>query len=168
MIKAYPFPQTKVKARAFSCRQLFILVGLLIISLSVLSACSSSYSRSSDKAESESIRQTLEKEWGVKLISINLTATDYMLDFRYRVTDPEKAAAIINRKTKPYLIVEKTGVILKVPSSYKVGPLRQSAQFAQPDKNYFMLFANPGRHVKEGDLVTVVAGDFKLEHLIVQ
>lgn len=109
-----------------------------------------------------------EKDWGVRPIGIRLTASNYMLDFRYRVLDAEKAAAIINRKTKPYLIVEKTGVRLNVPTSYKVGPLRQSAQFAQPNKNYFMIFVNPGRLVKAGEKVTIVAGDFKLEHLTVQ
>jgi len=106
--------------------------------------------------------------WGIRPISMQLTATDYMLDFRYRVLNAKKAAAIINRKTKPYLIVEKTGVKLNVPSSYKVGPLRQSAQFAQENRNYFMLFANPGRKVRAGDKVTIMAGDFRLEHLIVQ
>lgn len=109
-----------------------------------------------------------EKNWGIRPVSMQLTATDYMLDFRYRVLDAKKAAAIINRKTKPYLIVEKTGVKLNIPSSYKVGPLRQSAQFAQENRNYFMLFANPGRKVRAGDKVTVMAGDFRLEHLVVQ
>jgi len=105
---------------------------------------------------------------GVRPISIQLSATDYILDFRYKVIDAEKAAGIINRKTKPYLIVEKTGVRLNVPQSYKVGPLRQSAQFAQSNRNYFMLFANPGRLVKAGDKVTLMAGDLKLEHMTVQ
>lgn len=122
----------------------------------------------SEKSGSEqSVTQLMEEQWGVRPLSVQLTATDYMLDFRYRVIDPEKAAAIINRKTKPYLIVEKTGVRLDVPSSYKVGPLRQSAQFSKANKNYFMLFANPGRRVKAGEKVTIVAGDFKLEHVTV-
>lgn len=34
-------------------------------------------------------------------------------------------------------------------------------------KNYYMMFANPDRHVKSGGKVTLVVGDFKVEHLTV-
>jgi hypothetical protein len=106
--------------------------------------------------------------WGIRVIGIRRTAADYMLDFRFRMLDPEKAAAIMDRKIKPHLIVEKSGHIVQVPVSAKIGPLRQSPKFAKVDRNYFMFFANPGREVKAGDKVTVVIGDFKAEHLIVE
>jgi len=106
--------------------------------------------------------------WGIRVIGIRRTAADYMLDFRYRMLDPEKATAIMDRKIKPQLIVEKNGRTLQVPVSAKIGPLRQSPKFAKVDRNYFMFFANPGREVKAGDKVTVVIGDFKAEHLIVE
>jgi len=106
--------------------------------------------------------------WGIRVIGIRRTAADYMLDFRFRMLDPEKAAAIMNRKIKPQLIVEKNGSKLQVPVSAKIGPLRQSPKFAKVDRNYFMFFANPGRDVKAGDKVTVVIGGFKAEHLIVE
>jgi hypothetical protein len=103
----------------------------------------------------------------VKVIGLRPSAAGYMLDFRYRVLDAKKAAELVNRKTKPYLIVEKDGSTLHVPVTSKLGPLRQSAQFPKENRNYFMFFANPGRHVKSGDAVTVVIGDFKAENLIV-
>jgi hypothetical protein len=106
--------------------------------------------------------------WGIRVIGIRRTAADYMLDFRFRMLDPEKAAAIMDRKIKPQLIVEKNGRTLQVPVSAKIGPLRQSPKFAKVDRNYFMFFANPGREVKAGDKVTVVIGEFKAEHLIVE
>ena len=102
------------------------------------------------------------------MIGIRRTAADYMLDFRYRMLDPEKAAAIMDRKIKPQLIIESTGRKLQVPVSAKIGPIRQSPKFAKADRNYFMIFANPGRAVKAGDKVTVVIGDFKAEHLVVE
>jgi hypothetical protein len=110
----------------------------------------------------------IEAQWGIRVIGIRRTAADYMLDFRYRLLNAEKAAALMNRKVKPYLIVEHTGRRLQVPVSYKLGPLRQSPKYAKVDRNYFMFFANPGREVKAGDKVTVVIGDFKAEHLTVQ
>jgi hypothetical protein len=106
--------------------------------------------------------------WGIRVIGIRRTAADYMLDFRYRVLDAEKAAYLMNRKIKPQLIVEKNGRKLEVPVSSKIGPLRQSPKFTKADRNYFMFFANPGRSVQAGDKVTVVIGDFKAEHLVVE
>ena len=108
-----------------------------------------------------------EQEWGVKVIGLRPSAAGYMLDFRYRVLDAKKAAELVNRKNKPYLLVEKDGSKLVVPVTSKLGPLRQSAQYAKENRNYFMFFANPNKHVKSGDLVTVVIGDFKAEHLVV-
>ena len=106
--------------------------------------------------------------WGIRVIGIRRTAADYMLDFRYRVLDAEKAAYLMNRKIKPQLIVEKNGRKLQVPVSSKIGPLRQSPKFTKVNRNYFMFFANPGRSVRAGDKVTIVIGDFKAEHLVVE
>jgi hypothetical protein len=105
---------------------------------------------------------------GIKVLSIRRTASDYMLDFRYRVLDAEKAAALMDRKIMPKLIIEETGRMLQVPVSSKLGPLRQSPKYAKNDTNYFMFFANPGRAVKAGDKVTIVIGDFRVEHLVVE
>ena len=109
-----------------------------------------------------------EEKHGVRVIGIRRTAANYMLDFRYRILDKHKVAELMDRKIKPQLLVEKNGAILMVPVTSKLGPLRQSAKFAKENKNYFMFFANPGRSVKPGDLVTVTIGDFKKEHIVVQ
>jgi len=106
--------------------------------------------------------------WGIRVIGIRRTAADSMLDFRFRMLDPEKAAIIMDRKIKPQLIVEKNGRKLQVPVSAKIGPLRQAPRFAKVNRNYFMFFANPGRAVKAGDKVTLVIGDFRQEHIVVE
>jgi hypothetical protein len=57
-----------------------------------------------------------------------------------------------------------------VPSAGKVGPLRQTVRSGKPEanRNYFILFANPGKYVKPGNKVTVVIGDFKAEDIVVE
>lgn len=112
-------------------------------------------------------RPALEERWGVKALSIRLSAEGYMLDFRYRVLDPEKALPLFDRKIKPYLVDEASGAIMAVPEPPKVGALRNTRQ-PKPDRTYFVLFANPGRFVKKGKAVSVVIGEFKAEHLIVE
>jgi len=122
---------------------------------------------------SDSARAELEKQWGIKLLGIRRTAAGYGLDFRYEVVDAEKATPILQRKFSrdTHLVVEKSGARLGVPFSEKVGSMRTSVRTANQIKEgrrYFVLFANPARHVEAGDKVTVVIGKFRVEHLVVQ
>jgi len=106
-------------------------------------------------------------KWGIEITSIRLTANDHMIDFRYRVLDPEKAADLFVRQTKPALIHQKTGKVLAVPETAKIGPLRNS-NAPQEGKIYWMFFGNAGYLVQAGDEVTVVIGDFRVENLVVE
>ncbi len=115
----------------------------------------------------------LEREWGIKLLGIRLTAAGYALDFRYKILDPDKAAPLLLRQynSTPYLLVERSGAKLAVPFTDKAGSLRSSVTSAdqiKPGRNYSALFANPGRHAKPGDPVTIVYGDFKAQHVVIQ
>lgn len=112
--------------------------------------------------------ETLEQKWGMQVTSLHLSANGYMVDFRYKVVDPKKAATLGDPKAKPYLVDQATGTKLLVPRSPKVGPLRQSATQLAAGKVYFAMFANPGKLVKKGNKVTVVIGDFKAENLVVE
>ena len=115
----------------------------------------------------------LERAWGIKLLGIRLTAGGYALDFRYKVLDPRKAAPLVQRRFSPvpYVIVERTGAKLGVPFTEKAGSLRSSVTTAEQirrGRNYTALFANPGKHARAGDRVTVAFGGFRAERLIVQ
>ena len=109
----------------------------------------------------------LEEKWGVKVVGVRLTAGNHMLDFRYRVTDSEKAWQLLQKKTERYLIQQTTGKKFHVPTT-RLGPLRQSAVKPATDRDYIILFANTGQAIKAGDKVTVVIGDFKAEDLVVE
>lgn len=113
---------------------------------------------------------SLEEQWGIKVESLRLSAGGYMLDFRYRVIDPDKAMPLFDHKIKPHLVDQETGVKSQVPSSPKVGSMRQKVRGGKPipDRIYFILFGNPGGNVKPGSKVTVAIGDFKAKDLIVQ
>jgi len=105
---------------------------------------------------------------GIRVESLRLTAADYMLDLRYRITDPERAAAFFSRKTELQLVDPVSGARLAVPNTPKLGRLRQVARKDMPDRSYFMLFANPGRYLKAGSQVTLVAGDTRITQLMVE
>ncbi len=120
------------------------------------------------KESKEQGEVSLEDRWGIKVLSIRQSAGGYMLDFRYRIIDPDKASQLMRRKDKPYLIDQASGARFMVPSSPKIGPMRQTSVKPIPNRNYFILFANPGKYVKPGNKVTVVIGEFKAEDLIVE
>ena len=112
--------------------------------------------------------ETIEEKWGIRVESVRLSANGYVVDFRYKVLDPKKATALGDPEAKPYLVDRTTGAKLSVPSTPKVGPLRQSAESLTTGRVYFTLFANKGKAVRKGSKVTVVIGDFKAANLAVQ
>lgn len=124
--------------------------------------------KAGDDASPEPTTPQTGAEWGIEVSSLRLSAAGYMLDFRYRVTDPEKAAPFMDRSVKPCLIDQATGAKMYVPSPPKIGSLRQTSRNPKPGRTYFVLFANPGRFIKRGSAVTIAMGACKLRNLIVE
>lgn len=117
--------------------------------------------------EKKSTEEEIAEQFGIEITSIRMTAAGYMVDFRYRVLDPGKAADLFERQTKPYLIDQASGKVLSVPTTAKVGPLRTSDN-PQQGRIYWMFFGNTRGLVQSGSKVTVVIGDFRMEDLVVQ
>jgi hypothetical protein len=134
------------------------------VDLAMASGESSEAAAKPTSSEDQSVE--IEQKWGVKILGIRQTANAFLLDFRFHVIDPEKANPLIGRGAKPYIIDEASGTKLSVPNMPKVGSLR--AKGNQPDRDYFILFSNPNGIVKKGNKVTIIADDFKVEHLVVK
>ena len=116
----------------------------------------------------EEVKELADK-WGVELLGMRLTAAGMMLDFRFRVMDADKALPLFDQRIKPHIVAERSKIKLPVPMATKVGAFRPTnrGKNIKADKTYYMIFGNPDRHVKVGEKVTVVIGDFKVEHLVV-
>lgn len=112
-------------------------------------------------------KKELSDKWGIELVAMRSTAYGHMLDFRYRVLDAEKAAPLFVRKTKPYLIHQGSGKALAVPTTQKLGSLRNSNK-PQQGRTYWMFFGNSHGVVKKGDKVTVAIGDFRATDIEVE
>jgi hypothetical protein len=153
-------------------------IACTIILLSVLSGCASKsgagYSSGPEgvtpvaEPAQEPVKSA-EVKLGIRMEGLRLSAAGYILDFRYRVVDPEKAATLLDRKIRPYLLDEASGAQLGVPDTAKLGQLRTSGRNkVAADQDYFILFANPGRFVQAGSKMTLVMGDMRIENLVVQ
>lgn len=109
-------------------------------------------------------------KWGIEVIGIHRAMVGYMLDFRFRVVDLDKALPLFDARVSPYVLTDRTGIKLPVPMAEKIGALRPTnrGKNIKAGKTYHILFANPDSHVKPGETATVVIGDFKAEHLAVR
>lgn len=112
--------------------------------------------------------RTPEQKTGIKIIGVRQASAGYMLDFRYIVEEPVRAQVMFDHATIPHLVHEASGARFMVPNAAKVGPLRATTKEPMAGKHYYIFFANPGRYVKSGDLVTVVVGKRRFEHLVVR
>lgn len=109
----------------------------------------------------------IEQVLGIKLLGIVTTASGHMLDFRFQVTNPKKAAPLVDPRNKPIAVIEKNGIKLEVPNAPRIGALRQTSKQIKDGMVFNILFANPGRMVVDGQLLTLTIGDFSVQHLVV-
>ncbi|MEO8108294.1 MAG: hypothetical protein ABI720_13375, partial [Actinomycetes bacterium] len=106
----------------------------------------------------------LAAKYGIDVTLIGVTAAGGMIDFRYQVVDPDKADPVVHDLDLfPKLIVEDTGATLilrSLPHSHN--------QKLELGGNYFFLMPNAQNAITAGSAVTLVIGDVRLEHVIVQ
>ena len=123
-----------------------------------------------------------EEDWGIKVIGVSLTADGGMIDVRYQVTDPEKAAAALGGSVDHshgsisaealqdalLLVDQKTGYAVMETDLPLMGGVRNERKTPDVGKTYFILFANTGWLIEPGDEVSLAASALRLEHLEVQ
>lgn len=101
----------------------------------------------------------MQNEWGIEPVHLRVTADGYMVEFRYKVIDPEKARILTDRKDFPHLQSLKSKAKLTVPYFPTVGFVKSSRRFLKKDKNYTVMFSNEGRHLIRGDKVKIEIKD---------
>ena len=147
------------------------LAGLaLAVALLQLAACASTPATATAAPAVASTPAELASDYGIRVEGLHLSAAGSMLDFRYRVLDAQKAAPLLDRKLKPYLLDPKWGAQLGVPDTPVLGQIRQTSRNGAiyTDRTYFIMFGNPGKAVQRGDTVTLVMGQAKIADLKVQ
>lgn len=144
--------------------------GLLVVTLQ-LGGCATNNKPISEGGEGGAVTRPthckIEEKLGICIEGVRRSAAGYMLDLRYKVVDSGKAAPLLDRKVHPYLLEQASGAKLFVPSSAKIGPLRQTTGKPVSGQTFFALFANPGRYVGAGQKLTLVVGDQRVENLTV-
>jgi len=105
----------------------------------------------------------IEERWGIRVTQIGVTADGGLVDFRYTVTDPDKALAMGSEvENLPVLIAEDGGAVV---NSAALMPQKHDLV---PGRTYYFLYRNTEGGIKSGSLVTVAFGDLRLEHFSVK
>lgn len=97
--------------------------------------------------------------WGIEPIHARVTANGFMIEFRYKVIDPEKALILSDRKDFPYMISQKSRAKLSVPFFPTVGYVKSNRRFLHKDRNYSAIFSNENQHMLRGDQVKIQLKD---------
>jgi hypothetical protein len=144
------------------------LVGLALAGLALqLGGCANA---PTPVAKAQAEPPSVEETYGIRVEGLRLTGAGSMLDFRYRVLDPTKAAPFLNGKIQPSLLDEARSAKLGVPDTPTLGRIRQTARngVIHTDRTYFIMFGNPGKALQSGDKVALLLGPVKITDLVVQ
>jgi len=140
---------------------------VFLVSLAPLLAYSAEHGDEAESTSAKAEQTSIEQRWGIKPKAMRLSGEDHFLDFRYEVLDSDKAASILKRGEKAFLIDQETGKALPVPVT-KLGPLRSTGVKPKVGKQYVILFSNNGNIIKKGSKVTVAIGEARIENLVVE
>ena len=101
------------------------------------------------------------------IASVHMSAAGMLIDLRYRVLDPVRAQRALGPKIRPKLIDERSGIEMSVPTTAKLGSLRQTQGQQRSGRSYFVLFVNTAR-VAPGSRVRAELGELVYPNLLVQ
>ena len=101
-------------------------------------------------------------ETGIRIVRVSIIAGGGMIDLRYQVVDPDKAVVVHDDENPPGFIIEATGQVINTPYH------DHSIFEAHHAITYHELIMNPAGVLKPGELITVMIGESRLEHVVVQ
>lgn len=107
------------------------------------------------------------KNWGVEILGVRTLSSGWMLEFKYRILDADKAALLNEKRAKAFVIDEATDIRLSVPAMENIGELRQAPR-PEEGRIYYIMFGNPNQLVKRGGRVDVVVGRFRADGIFVE
>jgi len=100
----------------------------------------------------------LAESYGIQIVHIAVTAGGGLVDFRFKILDPEKARQVFKDPHHlPTLVADDSGLTLNAPQ-HQTGGVRLQKEAAG-----YILYPNARNAIKAGTPVSVVFGDVKVE-----
>lgn len=145
-------------------------VPLMIAAVLLVAGCATRPDLALNKGADGARESGVETRYGIRVEGLHLSAHGYILDLRYRVLNPEAAAPILDPKRTVQLMDDARGASLGIPQSPVIGGMRQTSRnhVVHTDRDYFILFVNPGRAVRAGDKLNLAVDGVRIAELTVQ
>jgi hypothetical protein len=105
----------------------------------------------------------LTEQSGVRIQHVSVSGGGGLVDLRFQVVDPDKAAAVHDLATPAAVVDESTGLVV---NALLMGH-SHTAPF-KPGVTYYLVFENPGNLVHRGSDVSVLLGNAQVEHVVVE
>jgi hypothetical protein len=144
-------------------RHLLLALGLLVIAGGLWAAWQLYHGGSEAQARVPGIplSQEIEDKFGVRFTFLAVIADGGMVDLRFRIIDPAKAANFGHyTETSPRLIAEDTGLAVDTTI---MGLHHHEMEVGRV---YYILYRNTANAIKPGELVTIAIDDMQIEHAV--
>jgi hypothetical protein len=105
----------------------------------------------------------IEAKYGVRIAQVALIADNGLIDLRYTVIDPDKAALMTDSLENLPVIVAANGAALD-----QRGAGHRHGQNLQAGTTYFLLYTNTKNALRPGDKVIVRVGDLHMDNVPVR
>lgn len=158
-----PFSARADRQPIYITAGMLVVIGISFISYQ-LGGLNSGHDLEHPLPETVISAQTLEQEYGVRLTLVAVTAAGGMVDVRYRVIDPDKAAKLVDEADGGIMpmVYVGNGDIMLMPD------MHMRTQQLIADRMYFTLIPNTQNAVRRGSVVTIVFGDIAVEPTLAQ
>ena len=146
-----------------SARHLLLAVGLLIVAGGLLATWQLYRGGSEAQAREPGIplSQEIEDKFGIRFTFMAVIADGGMVDLRFRIIDPAKAANFGHyTETSPRLISEDSGLAVDTTI---MGLHHHEMEVGRV---YYILYRNTANAIRPGDPVTIAIDDMKIEHAV--
>lgn len=131
---------------------------LLLLSVLLASACGS-------KAPLLPEATVPPQAWGIEPIGLFVQEWGQRSEFRYRVTDPEAALALLSKPAKATLVREKSGKSHEPPMPVRSGNLELLELDPAPWRVYYMRFWHPVFPIGVGERISLIIGNMRVQGL---
>ena len=106
--------------------------------------------------------QPIEDRWGIRIHQVGVTAAGGLIDLRYLVIDPDKAAHMFDELETIPQITTEDGMRIHLSSKVK-----HHIRF-ETGRTYYILYRNPHDAIKPGSIVSVLVGDTRVDGIVAQ
>jgi len=99
---------------------------------------------------------------GVQITQVAVTGGGGLVDLRFRVVDPEKAAAVHDPAHPPAIVDEQSGLVV-----HELYMGHSHTGTFKAGVTYYFVFSDPVNWVHQGSPVAVLLGNAQVEHVAV-